>query len=127
MNVKQFAVAASLLSSIVSAMAAEATPWNPPAGALSRTEVRAEMARAAARAEMPQPGEAYPGGGVRLDAPSPSTRAEVRAEVARARERGELDGRNAAYDGVAQPRASVAAAFLPARARQLVTSDAAGK
>jgi len=127
MNLKKIAVAASLLSTVVSAMAVEATQWNPPAGSLSRTEVRAELARAFARGELRQPGAAYSGGGFYFDASSTLTRDEVRAEAARAREHGELDGRNEAYGGVSQPRPSVAGGVFAARARQVVNADAAVK
>jgi len=127
MNVKKIAVAASLLSTILSAMAAEATAWSPPAGSLSRTDVKADAARALTRGELRQPGEAYSGGGFRFDAPSTLTRDEVRADAARARERGELDGRNEAYDGVSQPHPSVAGGVFASRARPVVSAGAAGK
>ena len=58
MNIKQIAVAVSLIATAWSAMAVEATQWNPPAGQQSRAEVKADLARAVANGEIAQ-GETY--------------------------------------------------------------------
>jgi hypothetical protein len=99
MNVKQVVIAMSLLASGAGAMAVDATQWNPPAGYLSRAEVKAELARAIAGGELQERGEAYAG---YIDTRTPATtltRAEVKRELARARANGELDGRGEAYGG----------------------------
>ena len=64
------------------AMATEATQITPPASTLSRTEVRAELARAQAAGELNQVSDLY--GYVQPVAASVRTRAEVRAEAVQA-------------------------------------------
>jgi hypothetical protein len=102
MNVKQITVAVALLASGAAAMAVEATQWNPPAGQLTRTEVKAELARAVANGELDARGEAYAG---YVDAHAPQStlaRAEVKQELARAQASGELESRNEAYGSFPQ-------------------------
>src|SRR5678816_302500 len=100
MNVKQIAIARSILGSATGAMAVEATQWNPPAGQTTRAEVKAEVARALANGELEARGEAYAG---YVDTRTPTattvTRAEVKQDLAQARANGELDGRGEAYGG----------------------------
>jgi len=100
MNVKQIAIAISILASATGAMAVEATQWNPPAGQLSRAEVKAEVARASANGELEARGEAYAGYfDVRTTTASTLARTEVKQELAQARANGELASRGEAYGG----------------------------
>ena len=108
MNLKQIAVAVSLLSAGAAAMAIEATQWNPPAGNTSRAQVKAELARAAANGELDARGEAYAGYVDAHAAQSTMARSEVKQELARARANGELDNRNEAYGGVMEAHPHVA-------------------
>src|SRR5258706_10911766 len=59
MNVKQFAIAVSLVLAGSAAMAVEATQWNPATGGQSRGEVKAELRQAAANGELDERGETY--------------------------------------------------------------------
>ena len=104
MNIKQITIAISILASATGAMAVEATQWNPPAGASTRAEVKAEVTRAIANGELQARGEAY-AGYVDTRTPSVSTlaRAEVKQELAQARANGELDARGEAYGGFVEP------------------------
>jgi len=98
-NIKQVVITMSMLASGAAAMAVEATQWNPSSGDLSRADVKAELARAIARGELQERGEAYAG---YVDARAPATtltRAEVKEDLARARANGELDSRGEAYGG----------------------------
>lgn len=108
MNVKQLTIAVALIASGAAAMAVEATPWNPPAGQLSRAGVEADLARAVANGELAARGEAYAGYVDRHLPQSTLTRDEVKQELARARANGELDGRNEAYGGFNEPHPQVA-------------------
>jgi hypothetical protein len=97
MNVKQLILATAILASAGGAMAVEATQWNPPAGGLSRAEVKADLARATAAGELVERGEAYAG---LHESQAPATtlaRTEVKQELARARANGELEDRGEAY------------------------------
>ena len=101
MNVKQVVVAMSILTSAAGAMAVEATQWNPPAGQLSRAQVKAEVVQALASGELQARGEAYSGyfDAQRTQVASTVTRGEVQQELARARANGELEARGEAYGG----------------------------
>lgn len=124
MNVKQFTIAVSLLASGAAAMAAEATQWNPPAGQLTRAEVKADLARAVANGELEARGEAYAGYVDRHAPQSTLARAEVKQELARARANGELEGRNEAYGGFPQAPSHVAGhQFASRKARQAAKGD----
>jgi hypothetical protein len=102
MKVRQIAVAVSLFAAASAAMAVEATQWNPSAGRLARTDVKAELARAQANGELAGEGEAYAGFQLHVP-PSTLARSDVKAELARARADGELEARNEAYGGFPQP------------------------
>lgn len=99
MNTLRTVIAASLLAASATAMAVEATQWNPPAGNLTRAEVMAEFARARANGELPTRGEAYAGIERAHQPQSTLTRAEVKEELARARANGELQVAGEAYGG----------------------------
>jgi hypothetical protein len=109
MNVKQLTIALSLLANAAAAMAVEATPWNPPAGHLSRVEVKAELARAVADGELEARGEAHAGYVDQHLPQSTLARAEVKQELARARASGELESRTEAYGNFPQTHPHVAA------------------
>ena len=99
MNTLRTLIAASLFAASATAMAVEATQWNPPAGNLTRAEVMAEYARARANGELPTRGEAYAGVERAHQPRSTLTRAEVKEELARARANGELQVAGEAYGG----------------------------
>ncbi len=61
MNTRLLLLASALAVSCASAFAVEAEQWSPPAGSLTRAEVRAELARARAAGEWPSGGESYSG------------------------------------------------------------------
>jgi len=103
MNVKQLAAAVSLFTVAAAAMASEATQWNPPAGHLSRAEVKAELLRAEANGEVAR-GEAYDGYDYSDTRQSTVTRAEVKQELARAIANGELEQRGETYGSFTEPR-----------------------
>ena len=129
MNLKQIAIAVSLLASGAAAMAVEATQWNPPAGHAGRAEVKADLARATANGELAARGEAYAG---YVDAHAPQStmaRSEVKQELARARVNGELDNRNEAYSGVteAHPHATGNTFFAWRKHRQEAKANAASE
>jgi len=124
MNVKQLTIAISLLASGAAAMAVEATQWNPPAGQLTRAEVKAELARAVANGELDSRGEAYAGYVDRHLPESTLARAEVKQELARARANGELADRNEAYGSFPQAHPHVVAQpFAWHKSRQAAKSD----
>jgi hypothetical protein len=109
MKLRQAAVAVSLFATAIGAMAVEATQWNPPAGRLTRAEVKAELARAVANGELEERGEAY--AGYQVQPQSTLARSAVKAELARARANGELEGRNEAYGGFPQPHSTATPIF----------------
>ncbi|HEX6704095.1 MAG TPA: DUF4148 domain-containing protein [Albitalea sp.] len=93
------AVAVSLFATAATAMAVEATQWNPQPGGLTRAEVKAELARAAAAGELPVVSETYGGFDYAHIKPSTVTRAEVKTELARAAAAGELPVVSETYGG----------------------------
>ena len=101
MNVKQIAIAVSLVLAGTAAMAVEATQWNSPT--VTRAEVKQELARARANGELEEVGEAY-GGFHHADLrKSTVTRAEVKQELARARANGELEDVGETYGNFTVP------------------------
>jgi hypothetical protein len=124
-NLKQLTVALSLLASGAAAMAVEATQWNPPAGQLSRAQVKTELARAVADGELESRGEAYAGYVDRHAPKSTLARAEVKHDLELARASGELDNRNEAYGGFQDARPRVTdSRFASRKARQAAKRDA---
>ncbi len=69
-------IALAFAAAATSAMAVEATQYVPPAGTLTRAEVKAELAQAQARAGAVQVGEAT----VFVDAPSALQRSRLAAQ-----------------------------------------------
>jgi len=124
MNVKQLTIAISLLATGAAAMAVEATQWNPPAGQLTRSEVKTELARATANGELAVRGEAYAGYVDRHAPRSTLTRAEVKQELARAQANGEMETRNEAYGGFPEAHTHVTGhRFAIGKPRQAAKSD----
>lgn len=98
MNAKTLIASISLALVGVASHASEATQFVNEPSTLSRTEVRAELARAIARGELEQRGESY--GSVaahNLNRAAPLSRAAVIAELQQARADGSLDGPSDTY------------------------------
>src|SRR5258706_10374575 len=115
MDLRKLAVFVPFLAVATTAMAVEATQYDPPAGQLSRAEVKAELRQAAANGELAARGETY--GAIEWTrAPQTTvTRAEVRQELARARAAGELPVAGEAYGSFepSQPHARAHASAGP--------------
>ena len=82
MNTKHLIAAAAIAFAGTGAFATEATQFNVPSGTLTRTEVKAELARAQAAGELNQVSALY--GNAQPTMASVRTRAEVRAEAQQA-------------------------------------------
>jgi len=115
MDLRKLAVFVPFLAVATTAMAVEATQYDPPTGQLCRAEVKAELRQAAANGELAARGETY--GAIEWTrAPQTTvTRAEVRQELARARAAGELPVAGEAYGSFepSQPHAPAHASAGP--------------
>ncbi len=81
MNAKQLFTAAALVVAGFSAVAAEGEQWIPETGALTRAEVKAELARAQAAGEVVASNEAYAGFEVKQDTRTALSREVVRSQA----------------------------------------------
>jgi len=110
-NVIRTALAVSLFAATASAMAVEATQWNPPAGRMTRAEVQAELGRAQAAGELVARGEAFGGFDYAHQPQSTVARAQVKEELARARAEGEYPVAGETYGGFPAPHAPARSVF----------------